>query len=208
MLERGISEADVPNLYFEAACRYAQDHGGTLYPDTSDSIIFDKKIAGENYSIFFFVGRGGRGTNITLTKRRSSYDIAEEEADEFAGKTSGRTIRQLVLESYTKKEAVRYRPVVEHDIHRFFESYSTIIPSKWVKDEASLARIGLVEMPSSGIFGTLIVWAALINDEAIIGVRDASHLGSLSERRDAILEWQDEQLQEFRSSVLGVAKQL
>jgi hypothetical protein len=63
-------------------------------------------------------------------------------------------------------------------------------------------------MPSSGIFGTLIVWAALINDEAIIGVRDASHLGSLSERRDAILEWQDEQLQEFRSSVLGVAKQL
>ena len=48
MLERGISEADVPNLYFEAACRYAQDHGGTLYPDTSDSIIFDKKIAGEN----------------------------------------------------------------------------------------------------------------------------------------------------------------
>jgi hypothetical protein len=214
MIQHGISEADVPSLYFEAACAYAQENGGKLYADQlsdgswtrPDSIIFDKEIAGENYSIFFLVGRGGTGTNITLTKRRSSYDTAKEEMDEFVGKTNGRTIRQLVLESLNKKKAVKYRPVVEHDIHRFFESYSTSIPSKWMKDEASLVRVGLVEMPSSGIFGPLVVWAALINDEATIGVGDASTWGNLSANRDAILQWQEKQLQEFRSVVLAEIK--
>jgi hypothetical protein len=48
----GVAEAEVAGLYFEAACRYAQDNGGKLCPDMRDSIIFDKVIDGENYSGF------------------------------------------------------------------------------------------------------------------------------------------------------------
>jgi len=86
MVRSGTPEADIPNLYFERACRYAQDHGGTLYPDMQDSIIFDKEISGDNYSVFFLVGRGGKGVNITLTKQRHSFEIAKENAEEYARK--------------------------------------------------------------------------------------------------------------------------
>ncbi len=69
MVKTGATDVGVPDLYFDAACRYAQDNGGKLYPDMRDSIIFDKVIDGQNYSVFFLVGRGGKGTNITLTKK-------------------------------------------------------------------------------------------------------------------------------------------
>ncbi|WP_165694149.1 hypothetical protein [Teichococcus deserti] len=79
MIRSGKQEIDVPELYFEAACRYALDNGGKLYDDMRDSIIFDKVFHGENYSIFFHIGRRGKGTNITINKQPSAYDIVHED---------------------------------------------------------------------------------------------------------------------------------
>ena len=46
-----------------------------------DSIVFDSIINGENYSVFFMAGRGGRGVDVTLTKRRSASELVSEHAD-------------------------------------------------------------------------------------------------------------------------------
>lgn len=109
MADSGTSELDVPSLYFEAACRYAQDHGGVLYEDMRNSIIFDKVINGRNYSVFFHVGRNGNGTNISVTQRRSSLEIAEEEADAFVDRAKR---KQTLSAQYAPDEAERLKKAI------------------------------------------------------------------------------------------------
>lgn len=127
MVKSGTSEKDVPGLFFDAACRYGQDNGGKLYDDMRDSIIFDKVLGGNNHSVFFLVGRGGKGTNITLTKRRSSLDLAREEAEAFVSDartiearpaprphptwTSDPNITQTFIQSWTRLSVERGIPI-------------------------------------------------------------------------------------------------
>lgn len=80
-------DADIPSLSFDTACQYAIDNGGKRYPDTWNEIVFDRVVAGQNYSIFFMKGRGG-GTSVTLTARKSSYDLAKEEAEAFVARVN------------------------------------------------------------------------------------------------------------------------
>lgn len=87
MVHQGRVTADIPDLYFEAACRYAEDNGGKVYDDTADSVIFDKLIGGENYSIFFMKERRIGGTHIRMTRQPSAFEIMEMEAKECVSNT-------------------------------------------------------------------------------------------------------------------------
>jgi hypothetical protein len=210
----GTLDADIPNLYFAGACRYAQDHGGTLYPDMQDSIIFDKEIGGDNYSVFFLVGRGGKGVNITLTKQRHSFEIAKENADEYVRRGAEKrepqpsravqAIRERVLEGFSTGKVVRFRPAVKQDIEDFFEHYATTIPSKCETDEVWCVRLGMVDAPGVGIS---LVFAALMMDEALISVRSlpaapgVSQMETLSAKRDEIQEFQEESFPEFMAMI-------
>lgn len=66
MAESGKSETTIPNLYFEAACAYAKDHGGKLYEDTQDAISATITLRGKFYSVTFLKDRQLGGTYVTL----------------------------------------------------------------------------------------------------------------------------------------------
>ena len=176
MVRSGVLEDDAPDLYFEAACRYAKDHGGKLYDDTRDSIIFDKEILGQNYSVFFLVGRGGKGVNITLTRRRPSAEIAREEAEEFVRRANasvgqgGRprgyeTVRQRVVESLETRKVARFMPATAEEIQGFFETCATNVRSKFETNRVGVICLGILDVPGAGI---LIVFGALMRGEGII----------------------------------------
>lgn len=204
MLEGGKSEAEMPNLYFDAARRYAMDHGGRSYPDTPEDIIFDKEISGRKYSIFFTVGRRRKGTSITITQQSSSYDIAREEAEEFVRRANESLIIDLVLESYNTRVVTKHRPVTERDFQSFFETHEASIPNKSVSGSPGIVRCGLIEIPSSGV---LIVTATLVNEEASINVAGAAPSGLSDAQRSAISQWQDEAVEEIWSFLLAEEKQ-
>jgi hypothetical protein len=216
MVRSGVLEADVPDLYFEAACRYAQDHGGKLYDDMRDSIIFDKELFGQNYSVFFHVGRGRKGVNITLTRRRPSAEIASEEAEEFVRQAnasvdqSGRPpsyerVRQCVLESLETRKVVRFMPATAEEIQGFFETCATSIRSKFETNRVGVIYLGILDVPGAGI---LIVFGALMRREGIIHTlgrlptkpgEDPANV--LLEKRLELQEFMDEHFEVYRKSI-------
>lgn len=216
MVRSGVLEADVPDLYFDAACRYAQDHGGKLYDDMRDSIIFDKEILGQNYSVFFLVGRGGRGVNITLTRRRPSAEIAREEAEEFVRRANasvsqgGRppgyeTVRQRVLESLETRKVVRFMPATAEEIQGFFEACATNVRSKLETNRAGVICLGILDVPGAGI---LIVFGAIMRDEGIIHTVGRLPTKPGEDPKDVLLEKQldlqefvDEQFKVYREGI-------
>ncbi|MBY5453926.1 hypothetical protein HFO91_30575 [Rhizobium leguminosarum] len=215
MIRAGVSEKSLENLYFEAASRYAQDNGGKLYPDTPGSIIFDKTLNGSNYSIFFMIGRGGKGVHITLTKQRSSYELASEDADRFVATALASTARKpsaeiqafrdRSLESFTSRDVKRLQPIEERDIHKFFEFYSTPIPVKTENLEGGIIWVGLANLPD---YGVLVFQVALSSDEAIINVSGAlptapgmSQMETISTKAEGLIEILDEMIDEYRPIV-------
>ncbi|MDX1039154.1 hypothetical protein GOL69_18015 [Sinorhizobium medicae] len=215
MIRIGVTERSVADLFFDAASRYAQDNGGKLYHDTPDSIIFDKTFDGSNYSVFFMTGRGGKGVHIRLTKRRSSYELASEEADRFvanalagtAMKPSGeiQAFRDRALESFIARETKRLRPVDERDIHKFFEFYSTPIPVTTEAHEGGVIWAGLANLPN---YGVLVFQVVLVGDEAAINVPGAlptppgmSQLEAISTRGEGLIEILDEMIIQLRPAI-------
>jgi hypothetical protein len=174
-----------------------------------DSIVFDRVLDGENYSVFFMVGRGGRGVNVTLTKQRSASDMMSEHVDAVVNRVlaedSIRELRQAVLESLSTRKTVRRRPVDASAINLLFEQYATAVPSKWEATEQYLIRFGIIEVPQVGI---LVVFAALIDGEAIINTGGQlpakpglSQKESLLSTQDEIKEFQDGQFPIYRSAI-------
>ncbi|KQZ99812.1 hypothetical protein ASD74_23920 [Rhizobium sp. Root564] len=206
MARSEVLEAVIQNLYFEAACRYAQDNGGKLYPDTRDSIIFDKVIDGENYSVFFTVGRGGNGLHIKMTLRRPVTEMASEAADAFVRRAVGGNgqqlaepllaIREVAIRSLTTTKVVRFRPMTEKTMREFFAHHATSIPIKSETNSLGSSRIGLLDLPGHGV---LIVFAAVLEDEAVIKVLGElptplgiSQTETLSTKREGLIEFLDE----------------
>lgn len=209
MVRSGNLSVHLDDLFFEAAARYAQDNGGKLYDDMRDSIVFDSIINGENYSVFFMAGRGGRGVDVTLTKRRSASELVSEHVDAVVNRVRAedkiREIRQCVLESLSTRKTVRRRPTTASSINLLFEEYATAVPSKWEASEDYLIRFGFVDVPRTGI---LIVFAALIDDEAIILVPGQlpskpgmSQAESLLSTQDDLREFQEEGFPAYRSAI-------
>lgn len=199
MVNRELTEADIPDLYFEAACKYAQENGATLYPDMRDSILFDKVIDGSNYSVLFMVGRRKGGTNVTLTKGHSAYDIARRELDinnptaqnyntsEYS-KLSAELI-DLIDRSLEEKCATRSMDITLQDIESLFQICSTAIPfSKSISDSGSV-HSGFLEIPKGRV---LMLSVVLIRNEAIINVPSTINPDAIEHNYKLLLEIQEE----------------
>lgn len=66
MIQGRRTQADVRNLYFEAAQAFAQDHGGIIFPEDRDAISCTAVIRGRPYSVTFLRERRIGGTHIRI----------------------------------------------------------------------------------------------------------------------------------------------
>lgn len=111
MLANGQMEAEFSNLMFDAARAYAQQNGGTSYPDMRDSIGFDKEFGGRNFWVFFM---RGRGTSISLRPQASGLERMEAECNAVAWSSFeiGPEFRRLLedLNQISEEEVSRRRP--------------------------------------------------------------------------------------------------
>jgi len=208
MARSGNLSAHFDELFFEAAARYAKDHGGKLYDDMRDSIIFDRVIDGENYSVFFMTGRGGRGVDVKLTKRRPSYELTSEHVDAVVNRVRAedqiRELRQCVLESLSARKTIRRRPATASSINLLFELYATPVPSKSEDSGDYLIRYGFIDVPRTGI---ILLFSALVDGEAILYAAGqipskpgTSQEESLLSLQDDLREMQEEIFPTFRSA--------
>lgn len=201
MIRSGNRDEDFPNLVYDAARSYTKSNGGSCYSDTPGICSLDKEFNGENYYITFMKGR--RATNITLRKQPTAYDIVEEDANRMVKSSYASDVLEAVLESYNEKpKVVRSNRIDQQSIQYFFELYATSIPNKVVDDEAGLTSFGLVAVPEVGV---LVVLAAILNGEAIILAPGKIEVELSRENREALLAWQDESFEEFRSLLASEA---
>lgn len=197
MIASTKGEADFPDVHFDAAARYAQDHGGILYDDMGKSIIFDKVIDGENYSVFFHVGRGGRGTNVTLTKQPSARQMTEAYADEAYRKwQEPRIIPDFLEMSLKAGEQVKTRLFDADDLRDYFSSgaIDNGIPEKCARAGGRLFYAGFVETRP-----TLIVLATLFKGETTFKVCGSIEQELTPELRNDLVAWQEELVEGLRS---------
>jgi hypothetical protein len=201
LIAAGVSDAELPDLYFEAACGYAKDNGGKQYPDSMDSIIFDKVIDGQNYSIFFLKIRRGGGTSVTLTESRPSFEIARENAEEYVRWAAASHIDDLVLDSINTNSTIKRKSITEGKIREFFEFRSTSIPSKCESIDGGAVFFGFVNVRGVGIIS---VMSAVIGREVIINANASQPLTEefFSSKRDIVLSLQDEYFEEFKTAIL------
>lgn len=210
MVEKDRTEANIGSLYFEAACQYAQDNGGKLYPDMRDSIIFDKVIGGKNYSIMFMVGRNRSGTNITVNQRQTAFEIAQQEAEQFVESVRSRSsdaqksrMQKLVQESFTTKKVYRSREIGEKEIEEFFRSLKTPIPINYATESYGSVRLGILRVPE---IGTVAVMAAMMNGEAIITAPGSINEDLITGKKDELISWQAETFQAFHDAITTDAR--
>lgn len=195
MIRNGNRDEIFPNLVYDAARSYTKTNGGSCYSDTPDICSLDKEFGGENYYITFM--KGHRATNITLAKQPSAKNIVEEDAHQLVRGVYASPVLDAVLESYNDRpNVVRSSQIDEQSIQSFFELYATSIPNKVVVDEAGPISLGLVTVPEVGV---LVVLAAILNGEAIIMSPGQIEVELSQENREALLAWQDESFEEFRS---------
>lgn len=157
----GRLDFELDHLYFEAACAYARDNGGTLYPDTPDQIMFDKEFYGENYSVFFSLARRGGGTSVLLNRSPTAYDLIAVDAERFAAKQRADGELALHPENYllitclrdatTAGRSKTYQYSFDDEIlDLLFSAWSTEIPSRCQAIEGNSHRVSILEVPGSG----------------------------------------------------------
>jgi hypothetical protein len=66
MVQGRRMQADVRNLYFEAAQAFAEDRGGRIFPEDRDTISCAVIISGQPYSVTFMRERRVGGTSIQI----------------------------------------------------------------------------------------------------------------------------------------------
>jgi hypothetical protein len=78
MVRRRRMQADVRNLYFEAAQAFAEDHGGRIFAEDRDAISCTVVISGRPYSVTFLRERRIGGTHV-LINNYASFDTRSVE---------------------------------------------------------------------------------------------------------------------------------
>lgn len=66
MVQNQHMQADVRNLYYEAAQSFAEERGGRAFPEDRDTISCVSVISGQPYSVTFMRDRRAGGTNINI----------------------------------------------------------------------------------------------------------------------------------------------
>lgn len=75
LIASGRKEADFPNIYYDAARRYAEDNGGSFDREYPDVISFTKNYGGQDRFIMFSKMWRGGGTNIDHSEPLSLDDF-------------------------------------------------------------------------------------------------------------------------------------
>ncbi|MEG8222174.1 hypothetical protein OSJ57_16315 [Sphingomonas sp. HH69] len=87
MIQGRRMQADVRNLYFEAAQAFAEERGGRVFPEDRDTISCTVVISGQPYSLTFIRERRIGGTHIRIEKHISinhdTYEDFEKSDREF-----------------------------------------------------------------------------------------------------------------------------
>lgn len=166
MLATHQTDADFPNLVFDAARVYAQNNGGTSYADMKDSIGCDKEFGGRNYWVFFMRARNGRGTSVTLTQQPSARERMEAELNRFTFSTDASDFEfQQALDELSRlpqTEINKRRPSwdgIDDEMSEFSDylvkelTASEIAPAYWAK---------LLQTPETR--GFLLSFVAILED--------------------------------------------
>ncbi|MCK8458699.1 hypothetical protein [Sphingomonas faeni] len=166
MLATGQTDAEFPNLVFDAARVYAQNNGAKYYADMRDSIGFDKEFKGKNYNVFFMKGRGGRGTSVTLKQQPSARDRMESEIRALTPSREEHSIEfqsaLTELDKLSETDVNRKRPSWDGD-HKSMADFTTFLSDGLTKSRIPTAYWAmLLQTPQAR--GLMLSFVSILED--------------------------------------------
>nr|WP_313635194.1 hypothetical protein [Brevundimonas diminuta] len=185
----GRTEGVARHIHFDAARRYAQDHGGTLWDDMNDSISFDTKIGGRAYNVMFMETSPGGGTDITLT---TPLDVSKV----FAGDNP--LMHQLVQESLSNEAPAVGQPIPLNEARFFFDRFGYQVGASWIGSDGLHSGAGIVDVPA---LGKCFLLATIAGDRTIVAAQAVPHVEITPDDRAGWFEQLTESVTGWHESV-------
>lgn len=160
----GRTEGIARHIHFDAARRYAQDHGGTLWDDMRDSISFDTKIGDQAYRVMFMEVSPGGGTDITLTPPLDTSTT-------FFGDNP--PMLQLVQESLLKEAPAVGQPIPLNEARFFFDRFGYEVGASWIGSDGLNSGAGVVDLPT---LGKCFLLTTIARDRTIVAAQAVPHV--------------------------------
>jgi len=179
LVASGRTEADFPQIYFDAARRYAHDHGAEDDREYPDVIGFTKEFCGEERFIMFSKMWSGGGTNIGHSPPLNIDDLLptnkpvkllshQFEFTDWESNSFGDHLISLEEQSRPHSEIIRgpYTPMAEiESYYRVFGIQKHGIAPLWWESEGVLVGGGILSFEH---VGDCFVWTAASPNETFL----------------------------------------